>query len=226
MNRCKTIFSCLPCVLSNFCQYTIYALSTNDEVKDDWVVNMVNNSARKNEANIHLSRWNRRKKPKRQKIKLYFAGRTREIPSIQDRPILPSRVANQNTGTGVSTIKSSLIMKIILVPNKSSFSTGIPPLPTTSSLSTANSSLSASTGSTPASPSNQLQLQKINNESFPYWAIGVTVVALGIIIFAVVLLVRRYKRRTRQSDRRSHRCDHRMIDASTTLSSLKDPLET
>ena len=144
MNRCKTIFSCLPCVLSNFCQYTIYALSTNDEVKDDWVVNMVNNSARKNEANIHLSRWNRRKKPKRQKIKLYFAGRTREIPSIQDRPILPSRVANQNTGTGVSTIKSSLIMKIILMPNKSSFSTGIPPLPTTSSLSTANSSLSAS----------------------------------------------------------------------------------
>ncbi|XP_073255540.1 low-density lipoprotein receptor-related protein 1B-like [Porites lutea] len=103
---------------------------------------------------------------------------------------------------------------------------GIPPLPTTSRLSTANSSLSASTGSTPASPSNQLQLQKNNNESFPYWAIGVTVVALGIIIFAVVLLVRRYKRGTRQSDRRSHRCDHRMIDASTTLSSLKDPLET
>ena len=166
------------------------------------------------------------KSHKRQKIKLYFAGRTREIPSIQDRPILPSRVANQNTGTGVSTIKSSLIMKIILMPNKSSFSTGIPPLPTTSSLSTANSSLSASTGSTPASPSNQLQLQKINNKSFPYWAIGVTVVALGIIIFAVVLLVRRYKRRTRQSDRRSHRCDHRMIDASTTLSSLKEPLET
>lgn len=226
MNRCKTIFSCVPCVLSNFCQYKIYALSTNDEVKDDWVVNMVNNSARKNEANIHLSRWNRRKKPKRQEIKLYFAGRTQEIPSIQDRPILPSRVANQNTGTGVSTIKSSLIMKIILMPNKSSFSTGIPPLPTTSSLSTANSSLSASTGSTPASPSNQLQLQKINNESFPHWAIGVTVVTLGIIIFAVVLLVRRYKRRTRQSDRRSHRCDHRMIDASTTLSSLKDPLET
>ena len=119
MNRCKTIFSCLPCVLSNFCQYTIYALSTNDEVKDDWVVNMVNNSARKNEANIHLSRWNRRKKPKRQKIKLYFAGRTREIPSIQDRPILPSRVANQNTGTGVSSIRFSLTMKIILIPNKS-----------------------------------------------------------------------------------------------------------
>lgn len=144
---------------------------------------------------------------------------------MKDRPILPSRVANQKTGIGVSTIRFSLIMKIILMPNKSSFSTGIPPLPTTSRLSTANSSLSASTGSTPASPSNQLQLQKINNESYPYWAIGVTVVALGIIIFAVVLLVRRYKRLKRQSDRRSHRCDHR-IDASTTLSSLKDPLET
>lgn len=131
---------------------------------------------------------------------------------MQDRPILP-------------VTRFSLIMKIILMPNKSSFSTEITPLPTTSRLSTANSSLSASTGSTPASPSNQLQLQKINNESYPYWAIGVTVVALGIIIFAVVLLVRRYKRRKRQSDRRSHRCDHR-IDASTTLSSLKDPLET
>jgi len=138
---------------------------------------------------------------------------------------MPSRVANQNTGTGVSTIRFSLIMKIILIPNKSSFSTGIPPLPTTSRLSTANSSLSASTGSTPASPSSQLQLQKINNESYPYWAIGVTVVALGIIIFAVVLLARRYKLRKRQSDRRSHRCDHR-IDASTTLSSLRDPPET
>lgn len=102
---------------------------------------------------------------------------------MKDRPILPSRVANQKTGIGVSTIRFSLIMKIILMPNKSSFSTGIPPLPTTSRLSTANSSLSASTGSTPASPSNQLQLQKINNESYPYWTIGVTVVALGIIIF-------------------------------------------
>lgn len=212
MNCCKTLYSCLPCVSSNFCQYTITI-----------TIKMTESSITAQGKTRPISS----KKAKMAENKTLFAGRTREIPSMQDRPILPSRVANQNTGTGVSTIRFSLIMKIILMPNKSSFSTGIPPLPTTSRLSTANSSLSASTGSTPASPSisNQLQLQKINNESYPYWTIGVTVVALGIIIFAVVLLVRRYKRRTRQSDRRSHPCDHR-IDASTTLSSLKDPLET
>ena len=35
---------------------------------------------------------------KRPERKLFLAGPTREIPSVQVRPILPARVANRNTG--------------------------------------------------------------------------------------------------------------------------------
>ena len=44
----------------------------------------------------------------RPKRKLFLAGQTREIPSGQDGPILPTRVANQNAGFACPLVDSSV----------------------------------------------------------------------------------------------------------------------
>ena len=55
------------------------------------------------------------KTEKRQERKLFLAEPTREIPSVQVRPILPARVANKNTGFASSCpLADSAIKKLLL----------------------------------------------------------------------------------------------------------------
>ena len=44
-----------------------------------------------------------------------FAGQKRAIPSGQDRPFLPARVANQNTGFASSELPARGASRIIIV---------------------------------------------------------------------------------------------------------------
>ena len=56
------------------------------------------------------------KTEKRLERKLSLAGPTREIPSVQVRPILPARVANKKTGVASSCqLADSAIFKKIAV---------------------------------------------------------------------------------------------------------------
>ena len=62
------------------------------------------NAKKKNEANTAQAWSTINDLLHGQKENLFFAGPTREIPSRQNRPILPAHVANQNAGFASSCL--------------------------------------------------------------------------------------------------------------------------